>query len=120
MTFSIKNSLPFMEYFRDSSGKEWDRGAFDYAIVISSVHEEYEIHPLCDWLCDNCTENFIVLKKTYENIAGGSNNNKLRWERRKSYGAQADGVYRSHNFSTKYEFRLHKCDMTGFRLTWIL
>jgi len=92
----------------------WTAGSFDYELILEGISDN-EIEILCDWLADNCTDNFIFLKESSELIAGGSTNNKLRWERRKLNGRDP-----FDHITVDAHIRLDRDDIAAFRLTWIL
>jgi hypothetical protein len=75
---------------------------------------------LNDWLCDNCSENFVVLRITYEIAAGGNINPKSTWERRKKAGPPTVNYKGNYDVSMNIHVRLCMIDVLAFRLTWIL
>ena len=79
--------------------------------------DDAAIAVLAEWLCDNCTENFIVMKQTTETVAGGTNNPRARWERRKAGRSSFSDMFTS---TIRFKIRMHREDITAFRLTWIL
>lgn len=100
------------EQFRPKSSRKWHAGAFDYELTFIETDRNLT-DELCDWLANNCSENFIVARDTSELIAGGCSDNLLAWNNRSKYFGSSDVI-------TELRIRLHKADVTMFRLVWML
>jgi hypothetical protein len=108
----------YKEFFKDPGVIFWEAGLFDYEIRIKYTNDEV-MSVLNDWLCDNCLDNFVVLRIVTELVSGGNTDPKRAWERRKKAGPPVDNTV-NHHVTMDVHIRLHSIDTTGFRLTWIL
>lgn len=114
MVVDISNNIDSESFKDPSEGDDWVAGAFDYQLLLSDVDDEI-IFNICEWLADNCSNNFVVVRKTSELIAGGSTNNKMKWERRKKRGRD-----KFDREQIDVMVRLDRDDIVAFRMVWIL
>ena len=110
--FDIKDRI-VEECFRPQNDTgPWQAGAFDYYIEIFDFRDKGEIDSLCEWLSENCLDNFVVTKTIQEIIAGGTSNNRQAWKNRSRR--------RTYDPMINIEIRLHQDDIALFRLAWVL
>jgi len=114
MIFDIRQKID-SEIFKSSSDlAKWPAGDFDYQIILEDINDDY-IFDLCEWLAENCSRNFVLVKETSELIAGGSTNNLSKWNRRKERGRDKFDKETVNAF-----IRLYDDDVTAFRIVWVL
>lgn len=101
------------ESFRDCV-PDWEAGMFEYELQIHYELSTEEKDTLCEWLCRNCKENFIVMEKINNRLAGGSSNNLVDWQNR-----QSRGIYSNFDSIHVVHVRLHTADLLLFRMVWI-
>lgn len=116
------NSIKIKDYneFFKVPDVRWEAGLFDYEIIIQFTNDEI-MSVLNDWLCDNCLDNFVVLRISTELVAGGNTQPGQTWERRKKAGPpNISDPKQCYDVSMNIHIRLCITDVLGFRLTWIL
>ena len=74
---------------------------------------EDSLNQICSWISNNFKENFVVIEKTSNRIAGGWADNKKGWRLQKN---KVDR--REHSITAVYELRCHGPDATLFMLKW--
>lgn len=112
----IRNRILLESFSSLTPMGQWNAGAFEYEVRLMLL-DEGMIDVLIGWLCDNCVDNFVVIKVTDELIAGGTTNNKLSWDREKVNGKRPS----PHNCPvTEFKIRMSVVDATTFRISWIL
>jgi hypothetical protein len=115
----MDNINEYQEYFKQNNSINWKAGIFDYEIIIKYTTDDF-MEILNDWLCENCSQNFIVLRNITELVAGGNTQPKIKWEKRKETGPPTY-IDNKHNSDTVMDLhvRLHIEDTVLFRLTWV-
>jgi hypothetical protein len=112
-TFEIDKSSIIEEFFATDTGKDkpWPAGAFDYQL---SFHEysRTETDQLCEWLGENCTKNFIIMRNESQIIAGGYSDNMAAWKKRHHKSYKRDLI-------SEITVRLDESDIFLFRMVWI-
>lgn len=90
----------------------WPAGAFEYELVIGQSLSKNQLDTLCEWLSENCTRNFVIVKKQSRILAGGTSDNKLAWKQRRKYKT-------IHDEQVDIVIRLSSADVMLFRMVWI-
>lgn len=107
--FDLSKEGTITESFRTADG-QWHAGAFDYEVRFYHPGDD-EMDELCEWLAENCSENFIVAEDASQILAGGFSDNKLGWANRHQH---------KREIIREIRVRLMRTDQILFRLTWVL
>jgi hypothetical protein len=89
-------------------------GTFDKLYHFKEDWSNDEETIMAEWLCVNCTKNFIFSKLTSTILAGGASNPEdaiIFWKKRKKY-------YHGTNI-LEYFVKLYKEDTIAFELVWL-
>lgn len=85
-----------------------DIGIFDRLYEIDGIdHEQRDV--LAQWLCNNCTTNFIMVELSTRIVAGGTTDLVSSW----LYRSETEDTLRS------YQIKLHSEDVMLFELCWL-
>ena len=85
-----------------------DIGIFDRLYEIEGIDDQ-QCNILAQWLCHNCTANFIMVELTSRILAGGTTDLVTSW----MYRSETTDVLRS------YQIKLHSEDVMLFELCWL-
>lgn len=118
----MSSHLDIKKYIKNESFRaqtlysEWTLNNFDYEIQLSNLPIDV-MNTICEWLVNNCVEDFICFREFKEILAGGCGikANIFAWQHKKKNGTDP------YNYPLNdITIRLNRIDITTFRLTWIL
>ncbi len=112
--FDLSEYMPRERSKADSDPGRWPAGAFDYQLSVY-LKDPALTDQLCEWLSENCTENFVVSRIESDIIAGGTTNNSRAWKQRHRKSKRNKFSY---DTIVKLQIRLHDADVLMFRLAW--
>lgn len=97
-----------------------DLGAFDCGYGFYCNDYGF-VQDMIDWLAQNCTDNFIVIRRVADIVAGGYTDNQRAWnENQFNLSKMKFGKKQTHRrIGPRWDIKLSKDDHLAFYLRWV-